>query len=145
MAQIAKRFGITDRTVERWASEEGWAAERKGRSLPNEPVAVAAEVLPPEPKPKPIARRRTGEIDELTIIDTAITDISAAMGGGGGDEDGVDLRSLSSGASGLCRLIELRRKLQPKTAADFAEQLLALGISPSEFVAELKARWLKEV
>jgi transposase-like protein len=145
MAQVAQRFGLTSRTVERWASEEGWAAERKGRSLSNEPAkAVVTEVLPtePMPKPQPIARRRaTEQIDELEIIDTAILDIRAAMGGG---SDSVDLRSLGSAASGLCRLVELRLKLQPKTAADLAKQAMQLGIKPETFLQALAEQWQQQ-
>jgi len=52
-----------------------------------------------------------------------------------------DERSLGGLAGGLVRLLEYRRKISPPTAALLAEMVLALGISPTEFVRELRDKW----
>jgi hypothetical protein len=45
-----------------------------------------------------------------------------------------DTRGIGGIATGLCRLIELRNKLVPKSAAELADMAIALDISPQEFI-----------
>jgi transposase-like protein len=139
IASIASRLGVSRRTIERWADDGAWREQRASNvvSLPAPKPAKAQKATPCSPEPVPRIRRQRGQIDEIEIVEIAITDLAAAMGAASSE----DLRSLGSLAGGLCRLIELRLKLQPRTAAELAEQVLALGVSPAEFINELKQRW----
>jgi hypothetical protein len=129
LASVALRFGVSKRAIEDKSAEGGWEALKTAGH-------VGAEV---EERPEPVARpsrsRRTGRIDEVDEIDHAITQLSGWISGG------AEPKSLEGCASALAKLIELRRKLVPATAAELAEQVLALGISPAEFVHELKEKW----
>ncbi len=138
IAAIAAQFGISERTIYRWmeADPEGdWVALRKARGIVKPKLQVISNATPHTLLPPPARPRRSGDINELEIVDLAISDLSTKIAGD------IDARSLGGCAGALCRLIELRRKLVPPTAAALAEQVIALGISPSEFVAELKKRW----
>lgn len=133
---IATQFGISKRAIEKKASEEGWAALRKAKAIPKPPTHS------PTPSTKsfnPKPTRRAADIDELEIIELAINDVSTGLALAATE----DLRSLGGCATGLCKLIELRRKLSPPTAAELADQVLALGIDPKEFALELKRLWEK--
>lgn len=127
---IATHFGVTTRTVERWASADTWGEKSKVVSIKAAPKPKSE---PPAPRREPVGR--SAGIDEMEVIDGAISDLSAALA------STEDVRSLGGLAGGLVRLLEYRRKVSPPTAAEMAEQLLALGISPSEFVKELRAKW----
>jgi transposase-like protein len=130
---IADRFGISRRTVERWADAGNWREEKEQQS----------NVVPlAKPKPKPTTThppiraplRRSEGMDDLEVIEGAIAELSASL-------TDPEERSKGSIATALCRLIELRRKLQPPTSTELAQQLIDLGISPAEFVRELKEKW----
>lgn len=157
-AAIAQQLSVSTRTIERWASEDGWGARKKAQSK----VVLISEAKPkPQPSlqaapasthsnpPSTRPRRQRGEIDELEIVEGAIANLSLLLGDTDRDcmenEYGrvkpIDTRGIGGIAGALVRLLEYRRKIQPPTAADLAEQVIALGISPSEFVAELKQRW----
>ncbi|NDJ20985.1 hypothetical protein GS682_04860 [Nostoc sp. B(2019)] len=147
LAAIALKFGISKRAVEKRASDEGWAALRQGA----EPKPVRAS-LPPLPTSGKSDRRTPAigtfqenrsrpqlQTDEVEIIDVAIASLSAILSGGM-----EDTRGIGGIATGLCRLIELRNKLVPKTAADLADMAIALGISPTEFIRALNDQCQKK-
>nr|WP_290224078.1 hypothetical protein [Trichocoleus desertorum] len=130
LASVALRFGVSKRAIEDKSAEGGWEALKTAGH-------VACEE---DEEESPIPRRRRSfdrkaKIDEVDEIDHAITQLSGWIGGG------AEPKSLEGCASALAKLIELRRKLVPATAAELAEQVLALGISPTEFVTELKEKW----
>jgi hypothetical protein len=131
LAAIAMRFGISKRAVEQRASDEGWAALRKGQSQPK-------TTRTPAPTP-PTSRRHPQELDEVEIINDAIASLSGILSG-----SMEDTRGIGGIATGLCRLIELRNKLVPKTAADLADIAIALDISPAEFISALNNQWQKK-
>jgi transposase-like protein len=144
IASIAARLGVNRRTIERWADDGAWREQKQAQN-----VVPIGEAKSKQPKPKPVnthptpcheprvRRREQGEIDELEMIELALADVSTAMSTASSE----DLRSLGSLAGALCKLLEYRRKIKPPTVVDLAEQVIALGISPSDLVAELKTRW----
>jgi len=134
-AAIATHFSVSARTVERWASGDGWGALKQSKviQLNERPEkSASAPAAAPAPRPRP---GRSHEIDELEVVNLAIADLSSALSGS------EDERSLGGLAGGLVRLLEYRRKISPPTAALLAEMVLALGISPTEFVRELRDKW----
>ena len=140
-ADIAKQVGKTPRTVERWANAEepSWAEQRKQTAEQREQYAKVTSIQearqrPSNPRP---VRKLTGPIDELQAIDGAIDTLTLALRAG----DETPANSLGGIAGGLCKLIELRRKLAPPTAADLAQQVLELGLTPTDFVKELREQW----
>jgi hypothetical protein len=124
LAAIALRFGISKRAVEKRAADEGWKALRESVG-------------------KPLRRHKASPhstaVDEIEIIDSAIASLSAILSSGI-----EDTRGIGGIATGLCRLIELRNKLVPKTAADLADMAIALGLSPAEFIRALNDQWQKK-
>ncbi len=123
-AAIATRFGISERAVEKRASEEGWARSR---------TQISEEIQAPKAKP---AKRPTvtADLDALTTIDLAIADLSADMADS-------PIKSKESAATALVRLLEYRQKLAPTTAAELAERAIELGITPDQFLEELRQAW----
>jgi CRP-like cAMP-binding protein len=136
LAAIAMRFGISKRAVEKRASDEGWAALRQAQSgQPSKTIRTHT----PAPLPPLLSEtlrerqsRQPQEKDEVEIINDAIASLSGILSG-----KVEDTRGIGGIATGLCRLIELRNKLVPKTAADLADMAIALGISPAEFIRAL--------
>lgn len=137
MADLAERFGLSKRAIEKKASEEGWAALRKAGKISAVKVSPKKSESPKTHR-QPIqpnrSRQHSSVIDELEVLETAIATLSGAI-------EGAEVKSLEGAASSLAKLLELRRKFAPPTAAALAEQVLALGISPTEFVQELKDQW----
>ncbi len=134
LAAIAMRFGISKRAVEKRASDEGWAALRQAQQG-EQPKTVRTSA----PTPPPPSRHRQQGLDEVEVIEEAIASLSAILSGGM-----EDTRGIGGIATGLCRLIELRNKLVPKTAADLADMAMALGISPTEFIRALNDQCQKK-
>lgn len=142
IATIATKLGVSRRTIERWANDGAWREKRSNVVS----IADGAKKKPLQQSPEsdhnpaPIRRRsRGGDIDELDLVDLALSDVSAAMSGAGQE----DIRSLGSLATALCRLVELRLKLKPRTAAELAELAIALKLSPTEFARELRQAYEK--
>lgn len=137
MDAIAQKLGVSRRTIERWSANdpEGKWTDLK---LAQKVVAFSPRADAPTEPAKPRRQRGHSEIDELKIIELAISDLSATLGSGE-----TDSRSMGGIAGGLVRLLEYRRKICPPTAAELADLVLELNISPQEFVAELKQRWLQ--
>ncbi|MBE9178615.1 helix-turn-helix domain-containing protein [Oculatella sp. LEGE 06141] len=135
IASIAQRLGVSRRTIERWADDGNWR-EQKVISINAKPKQSGILDSSPKKEPAPRRQRGGGDIDELEIIDLAISDLSATLSGGE-----TDARSLGSIAGALVRLLEYRRKVMPKSAADLADMAIALDISPREFILTLQEKW----
>lgn len=140
IAAIARQLDVSRRTIERWADEGAWREKRgvipigEAKKKPLQPPPASTHTNPPAIRP----HRRGGEaLNELEIIETAIFDVAAAMTTASSE----DVRSLGGLASGLVRLMEYRRKVQPPTAAALAEQVIEMGISPADFTRELREKW----
>jgi hypothetical protein len=124
LGAIAARYNLSTKTIQRWATVGAWRERRK----------VLPMVKPTKPAARP-ARRTPPKIDELAIVNLALANLSDAL------DRSPDPRALGSIAAGLCRLVDLRLKLKPRTAADIADLVIELGIDPSAFVTELKRQW----
>ncbi len=132
IASIASGLGVNRRTIERWADEGGWRELKQAEKVVsiNKPrIDEPAKVRPKRPS--------RGQIDELDLIETALCDVSSAMSTASSE----DLRSLGGLATALVKLLEYRRKVQPPTVAELAEQMIGLNVPPNEIVAELKRQW----
>ncbi|MEO1399695.1 MAG: hypothetical protein AAFV72_00390 [Cyanobacteria bacterium J06635_1] len=155
-SQLAEQFGVSTVTVQRWSSADPdgpWTAQRRKRedlqvanvlpfAVPAGKAHTPEELTRVAPKATREAKaaREAGDIDPLQIVDLAIADLSSAMQ----TQAQFNLpQGMGACAGGLVRLLEFRRKLQPPTAAELAEQVIALGISPQEFTAELSRQWAK--
>lgn len=131
-AAIAKRLGVATRTVERWASADGW-----GRKVAERKKVVQFE-KPAHPYAKKTSAREPRQaIDPIELVETAIIDVSVALN----VSQGGDTRGIGSMANALVNLLKFRRELCPPTAAELAEQAIALGIPPAEFARELREKW----
>lgn len=149
-AAIAQRLGVSQRTVERWASEDGWGARKKAqakvisineaKSQPSQPPPASTHNNPPSVRP----RRQRGEVDELEIVEDAIENLATLLGCSGmsdGSDRPIDTRGIGGIAGALVKLLEYRRKIQPPTAAELAEQAIAMGVSPDQFMQALRDAW----
>jgi hypothetical protein len=126
--ELADKFGVSDRSVQNWAKAENWDAER-----------TAEKVIEFARQPRSERPSIRGVIDPsnaIAIADLAIKDLQVLLIDS--DMSGKDKAAISNS---LRQWLEYREKLQPKTAADLADQVIALGIPISEFVRELKERW----
>ena len=134
---IADHFGVSRRTVNRWAVAGRWADEREVKSANVVSVEFGSrEGVDTPPTPSARSGRRLRQ-DERSIVEGAIEDLADAMN----IAKSEDLRALGGLAGALVRLLEYRRRLVPPTAAELAEQAIALGIPPHEFIRELKEKW----
>lgn len=155
---IADQLDISRRTVERWAAEldeqgRTWRDLRESNTTTVQKVIPIAEAkakaksIPTDPTPyrnPPSVRRQKSQVDEFEIVENAIVSLDLLLGSMGGmSDDGrpVDTRGVGGIAGALVKLLEYRRKIQPPSAAELAEQVIALGISPTEFARELREQW----
>lgn len=129
---IARKFGISKRAVDERIPQ--WRASSDAPA--NKIVQLQAQQRPPVTPA--VAVRRAEQSDDLTIVGNAIQDVAAALGKAA---NGEDLRSLGGIATGLVRLIELKLKLQPRTAAELAEVAISQGVRPEDFLKALKDQW----
>lgn len=129
-ASLALRFGIGKSTIEARASSEGWAALKESK------FSGVSRVAPQNTRIHPRGEWVNRNLDEVEILETAILSLSGYFSVGL-----EDTRGIGAIATGLCKLIELRNKLLPKTAADLADMALALDISPEEFIRQLSEKW----
>lgn len=143
LEEVAYQFGVSERAIKGKASAGKWAERRRGQNVipiaDKEPRAAKrrsldSDALPRIPRPK----RRTEEISELEIIENAIVNLDSLFNAI--CEIG-DLRGVGGAAGALCKLVELRMKLKPKTAAELAEMAIELGITPTEFAFQLREKW----
>lgn len=134
-ASLALRFGVGKSTIEEKASKEGWSALKKSRG--NSQTPEPQKTIKPAPVRRPSPQPQ--DFDEIEILTTAIASLSAILSGGI-----EDTRGIGGIATGLCRLIELRNKLQPKSAADLADMAISLGIKPQDFIRALSDKWEKQ-
>lgn len=119
---IAAEFGVSTRAINGKSTEDGWAKSK--------------EQAQPKPKPQPKAAKTRGELDEIATIEAAIADLSTGIA----DTD-TPIKSKEAAATALVRLLEYRQKLAPTSAAELAERAIELGISPDDFLEQLRSQW----
>lgn len=145
LAIVAGRFGIGERTIEMWSKDGGWEALKRANNVVPIGEAKSKQAKPINSQPAPVrVRTRRAEIDELDIVEGAIESLSGLLTGMtlGGEDRPIDTRGVGGVAGALVKLLEYRRaRLKPATAAEVAEMAIGLGISPQEFIAELKVKW----
>lgn len=146
ISDIARKLDVARRTIQRWKDEGGWEAIKS--TLPTTP-----KVIPIASKPKPVnndppphrnppsLRTKADSKDSIAIAEEVIQDLQTELVGVG--DTPLSGRNRAALANCLKVWVEYRDKLQPKTAADLAEMAIALGISPVEFMNELKRQWEK--
>lgn len=117
--QIAVKVGVSVRSIERWRLE--W--DRHPR------FTVLA------------GGRSGGTVDELGLVDNALGLLTEVMGQCARGE--VEAKAIASIATALVKVLQYRRILQPPTAAELADQLIQMNISPEQFVEELKKGWVQ--
>jgi hypothetical protein len=127
---IGKEFKISDRKIWQWIKDEGWENDRSIERLNNPPEPVP---VPEKVKPYLRPRGEGGPVNQLEIVEDAIRDLAAEMAG---QEFARDKAQIANALKGM---LQYHAVLKPKTAKELALQVVELGISPAEFVAELKA------
>jgi hypothetical protein len=128
---IADHFGVSKRAVDDRLPQ--WRSTEKSPKV----VTLQARSESRQPTTHPPIRRRIpkGQIDKLEILEDAIAQLSATLSGD------VDPRSMGSIAGGLIKLMEYHDKKQPLTAAEVVDLAIEVGVTPQQFVDELKAAW----
>lgn len=139
LPQIAKKFKVSDRTVQTWSGADHWEEQRTAHRESNPKVIDLTTRQPKQDRPP---RRRAEElegIDDLAAIEAAIAELSASL-----VSDLTPATALGSIATALGRLIEQKRKLKPETVEDLAElviqRLLDWNLSARDFAIALKNR-----
>jgi hypothetical protein len=142
LKELALKYGVGKSTLMNRASTEKWTTLKKAGVTESENNKTDdtddsddVEVLRPRIKPK-LRVITPGSYFERTeeILDDAISILSEAL-------PEARVRSAEATALALCKLLELRQKLSPPSALDLAEKAIELGISPTEFMRELKEGW----
>jgi hypothetical protein len=131
--EIAKTFGVTQRSIERWISD-GWAAEKKA----NKVIDLNNRPKPERPRPPLVRREQEGEMSAVEIANNAIADLFGEM------SSGLEGRDKAAVANCLRAWVEYRERIRPATIEGLVEQVvLALsewGLSPVEFAKALRDR-----
>lgn len=148
--EIAERLDISLRTIQRWAKAGKWRerlGERKSPKIVSikrkEERAIANAKAKPEPvqSAAPCSKGRQGlrEIDEQEIVEGAIASLAAILA-----STEIDTRGIGGVANALIRCLEYRRKIDPPSVAELAEQIVEMGVSPTDLVKALKIQWEKQ-
>jgi hypothetical protein len=145
LAEIAKKFKVSDRTVQTWSGADHWEEQRTAHQESNSSKKVIdlASRQPSQPKQERPGRRRVeglaDGIDDLAAIEEAIAELSASL-----VSNDTPATALGSIATALGRLIDQKRKLKPETVEDLAElviqRLLDWNLSARDFAIALKNR-----
>ncbi len=136
---IADALGVSRRTVERWADEGDWRTLRQSNDNVVQ-IGAAANINRAQAQAKTVTRskRKADEFDALEMVDDAIAVLSGALHGE------VPPGMLGSIANSLKNLLEYRRKICPITAAEIAEMTIEAGITPDDFIREIRLAWKEQ-
>ncbi|WP_138506555.1 hypothetical protein [Nostoc sp. PA-18-2419] len=135
---LAERFQVGVSTLEREGVKRGWGRKRDQQKARRADKLIKHSVIPVQALEK-IHPNALAEFDEfsqkrlLNIVQKGLLVFESAI-----DESVDNPRLLPSLASGLAKLVELHLKLQPLTASDLTERLIALDIGPDEFLLQLR-------
>lgn len=132
-------------TIRKWSVSGHWRAlQLAAAEQPAKEAAIAAKTKPQNrpdsPRPATVAtlqghRERKADLEH--VLD-AIAEVVAAIGEARAERD---YRPIGSLATALCKLIELKLKLSPQSAADLAERAVELQLTPEAFLDELAEAW----
>lgn len=137
LAELALRYGIGKSTLMNKSCQEGWTALKKA-GAPSESTDDDTDktdnIDAPQIKRSKVTTSASYFQETEEVINNAILILNQSL-------PEARVRSAEATVLALCKLLELRQKLAPPTAADLAERVLELGISPYEFVKELREKW----
>lgn len=130
LSQIAEKFKVSDRTVQTWSVEDKWELQRTAHRESNKPPNVVAFRQHHKLDDPPNARVIHKSDDPLEIATMTIKDLQGEMAANIGGRD------MAAIAKELREWVKYRDELlKPKTAKEFADQLIASGVSIAEFLA----------
>ncbi|MBW4516020.1 MAG: hypothetical protein KME11_12450 [Timaviella obliquedivisa GSE-PSE-MK23-08B] len=122
LSQLAQRFGIGERTLKRYSSQQNWEGLRLARG-----TVVSASV-------RDRVSAAPAEFDPAELLRTAILDLAASL-------PECQVKSKESGAAAMSRLIESWHRLNPLSMSELADLAIATpGFSPKQFAAILRQR-----
>jgi hypothetical protein len=139
LPQIAKKFKVSDRTVQTWSTEDHWEAQRTAQKsiAPQNVIDFARQ---PKAETTPLIRSRAAiKVDNpIEIANTVIKDLQGEM------VAGMPGKDKASVANALKAWVEYREKLQPVTVEDLADQVIQKlhdwNLSARDFAIALKNR-----
>lgn len=143
LTAITKKLGIGRTTVTDYkkqdkGTERDWdkhRADLKGKTPPPKPNLVTFE-RPRGDKAKAAAVAPVLDgLDRSQLVDKIIGSTARLI------ELSDIPPGLGSALNGLATLIKLEKELKPATAAELAQQAMALGIKPGEFMQQLREAW----
>jgi hypothetical protein len=130
IADLAEKFKISERSIERWSAAEHWDAERKADN-------VIEMVRQPQAHRPPPARDVKLLADAVEIADRTICGLEAELANCRG-------KDYASVASCLRAWVEYRDKIRPVTLDQLIDKVVqTLGeweLSPTDFVKGLRDR-----
>ena len=142
-AAIAKRLGIGKTTITDYkkqdkGTERDWdkhRADLKGKTPPPRPNLVTFE-RPRGGKAKAAAPERSlHDLDHAELAHEIVTSTASLI------RSGDIPPALGSALNGLLAWVKFEQEMRPATAAELAQQAMALGIKPGEFMQQLREAW----
>lgn len=138
-AAIALRHGVSKRSVEVRASEEGWKGVKRASSPQAMVEVLESDRIARHQQQREAVKEKAGSINEREIVNTSVFVLYQLIAGMVHDPV-IDTRGIGSLTSSLVKLLEFNRKINPPTVAALVDLIIELNISPSELIAELKGR-----
>ncbi|MBW4433073.1 MAG: helix-turn-helix domain-containing protein [Pelatocladus maniniholoensis HA4357-MV3] len=129
--EIADSLGVSRRTIERWAAEGNWRDLQQTNIVHLKPKPINSS-----PKLELPKIRSVESLDDIGIVEAALSELHASL-------PEADDKSKGGIAGAIARLVELKRKIKPETVADLVERAIELGVSPDEFLQQLRDAWAK--
>lgn len=137
-ADLAKQFGVSDRSIQNWAKTEHWDAERTAEALVSQNVVSIETARQPRENPRSIRRVTPEDLPSIDIVNQAIADLHGDMA------SAINPKDKAAIANALRGLLEYREKLQPQSVDDLAnlviDQLEKWSLSARDFAIRLKER-----
>jgi hypothetical protein len=132
--EIARTFGVGQRSIERWIAAEDWATEKKANNV----IDLTNRPKPGRSRPPMVRRDKEGEMSAVEIANNAIADLYGEMA------RGLEGRDKAAVANCLRAWVEYRERIRPATIEGLVEQVvLSLsewGLSPVDFAKALRDR-----
>lgn len=130
IADLAKKFEVSERSIERWSANEHWDAERKADN-------VIEMVQRPKVERPPTIRDSKSAGDTIEIADRTICGLEAELANCRG-------KDYASVASCLRAWVEYRDKIRPVTLEQLIDKVVQTlsewELSPADFVKGLRDR-----